>query len=1166
MRRCFAQRPARYSWNGKSFASSPRPWSSSRSLQPRTYTHAFIHYGTDTQHRALHFGGRLRQSDTFGDQWTPLQDRNQQLSIDTEDLAQNPTEKPEHWVAELDRFLPQRLSANTASGLHNSSVGALGAEDIIRILTRAHEEQGLDVLLHMALEQKRYKVVVYLAELLLNHISLTTDQPFEDGLPSNIQWPEDVFGLHYDASIELERNLSVARRTGGGLLGPTSNTSISTDCDAATKIVWSLLADLVTHAATNASAESQRIMSTVHQILASVHNLGLVPNNIYADIQLLGTATIRRPPMLHMLNSRILSTLSDAVWNAHQDDVSAQATKEGKNMWSFLRPPPGTRLRSRLRELSPNIWVELILWCCIEFGMPTIAARVIKSLHKSSDEWHAVLWSDLGGLISQSGAADPAPQQTMRTFLEPASGAMEAPSSKNVISAEVVLATAEGLINDRNAQQFEDVASIEQLQDDLRDTLIVLVPQTLSLPYLDYLATHMLQTVMANHHPAGFLRGWSAMLADLQSMHNVNASFEQDSQLTFDNIVSRTELQAGIAHQALQALIETNLVKKSVDLFTDLQRFVDSRKLQAIGEFLSFDMHPEDGFFTPRNGSGSREFLKSFGQLPFYKVIPVLDMATHGGLFGLGDWLLFSDDIDGPMLPSFTWSRPSIAQAVLRYAAASRNPLLVESVHQACRRDRFIAVNTNRAFALYFISAHSWAQLSRILKDLNEAPEGGFSPKIFAKLAGAILHLESSMDQNAEELQHSLEYAVFILRAVLEGAYDGRAGVYRVDQKKRFRLQVGYMLRLLENLPDSKLVDLAAKYKSRFPVSNEPFLATETFNILFSAITSTKGVFEARNIWYLFCKDPRYNAPSVEGEDDDEDWLPVGVSNAAEQEDFNSSTKPIDVSAVNPGLQEGSARQKADVAQMSMDGEVSMTSTSSWAQSSVVAAPAYPPSLNIEVFSQRDAGSLEGVPLSRQGLIDRGIDSDSNFDVPFEEPGVDLDDEPPVLNPVVVPNMRSLQILIAGASQEITTRLERGQKSQDLQALLVWAEQYHSAFDLADDDIQSEFRQTSWKMSLPYVSFGRDGPPPRRVSREKKRLNLSSQFASGAFTTRLPGPASSDAEKAAAAIFGADADARPAPKDGATDQGPLRPRKRERIPGPPSPDFHIRRRMHTLAR
>jgi hypothetical protein len=648
----------------------------------------------------------------------------------------------------------------------------------------------------------------------------------------------------------------------------------------------------------------------------------------------------------------------------------------------------------------------------------------------------------------------------------------------------------------------------------------------------------------------------------LQSMHTVNGSTRQDSQLSFEKIVSRSELQAAVTHQALQALIEANLLKKSVDLFTDMQKLVDSRKLKAIGEFLSFDMHPEDGFFTPRHGSGSLEFLKSFGQLPLYKVIPVLDMATHGGLFGLGDWLLFSNDIDGPMLPSYTWGRPSVAQGVLRYAAASKNPLLVESIHQALRRDRLITVNTKRAFALYFISAQSWVQLTRVLKDLNMAPGGGYSPKIFAKLAGAILHLESCTDHDAEELQQNLEYAISILRAVLEGAYDGRAGVYRVDQKKRFRLQVGYMLRLLENLPDSTLVDIATKYKSRFPVSNEPFLATETFNILFSAIASTKGVFEARNIWYLFCKDPRYNAPTTEGDDDEDDWLPIGMSNAAEEENFVSSPEPMDISTIGSGLQGVAAGHQLDKAEKHPNEEDSQTNIGSFAQSFVEAAPAYPPSLNIEGFSQQNARNLEETPP----LHDVRVDADP--DVPFKEPEPDFEDEPQVLNPVVLPNRRTLQILITGVTEEITTRLQRTQKSNDLQELLLWAEQFYSALELTDADISSEFRQTSWKMSWPYVYFGRDGPPPRRATHEKERLKLGSQFTSGAFKTRLPGPASMEAEKAAAAIFGgvADADAERALEKEVAEQGPLRPRKRERIPGPPSPEFHIRRHMHTLSR
>ncbi len=64
----------------------------------------------------------------------------------------------------------------------------------------------------------------------------------------------------------------------------------------------------------------------------------------------------------------------------------------------------------------------------------------------------------------------------------------------------------------------------------------------------------------------------------------------------------------------------------------------------------------------------------------FIDLLPLLDMVTSAKLFGMGDWLLFSDDIDGPVLPSTTWGQPSVAAAVARYAAAKRNMVLLDRV------------------------------------------------------------------------------------------------------------------------------------------------------------------------------------------------------------------------------------------------------------------------------------------------------------------------------------------------------------------------------------------------------------------------------------------------------------------------------------------------------
>src|SRR5689334_15393592 len=99
------------------------------------------------------------------------------------------------------------------------------------------------------------------------------------------------------------------------------------------KAIWTLLADLVIASPRRPVDEGKQIMHTVHQILARIHELGLVPARIYSHHVPREAITIQQPPTLHLLSSRILSTLSDAVWHAYRDEVPTRSKRGERSPW-----------------------------------------------------------------------------------------------------------------------------------------------------------------------------------------------------------------------------------------------------------------------------------------------------------------------------------------------------------------------------------------------------------------------------------------------------------------------------------------------------------------------------------------------------------------------------------------------------------------------------------------------------------------------------------------------------------------------------------------------------------------------------------------------------------------------------------------------------------------
>jgi hypothetical protein len=102
-------------------------------------------------------------------------------------------------------------------------------------------------------------------------------------------------------------------------------------------------------------------MSCVFRTLARLHHAGMISDRVYQYPKPDASQIVFRPPALHFLSSSIMSVLSDAAWHEHETAVAAAAADAGEPS-PFIPYTPG------IRELGPEIWLELILWCCVEHG------------------------------------------------------------------------------------------------------------------------------------------------------------------------------------------------------------------------------------------------------------------------------------------------------------------------------------------------------------------------------------------------------------------------------------------------------------------------------------------------------------------------------------------------------------------------------------------------------------------------------------------------------------------------------------------------------------------------------------------------------------------------------------------------------------------------------
>ena len=170
--------------------------------------------------------------------------------------------------------------------------------------------------------------------------------------------------------------------------------------------IWRCVGYLIIEAADRKPEETTKIMSYVHQILAHMHHYDAIPNSLYNYKLAKDPSSLRRPPTLHLLTSRILTILSDSVWKAHEQAIIAEAAQVGAKYVYKGHELPGAEYTPRIRKLNLATWLELVLWSCIEGGRIAIAAWIVHQVSVRQDEsrWNAINWEELHNSAIKAGS------------------------------------------------------------------------------------------------------------------------------------------------------------------------------------------------------------------------------------------------------------------------------------------------------------------------------------------------------------------------------------------------------------------------------------------------------------------------------------------------------------------------------------------------------------------------------------------------------------------------------------------------------------------------------------------------------------------------------------------------------------------------------------------
>jgi hypothetical protein len=756
-------------------------------------------------------------------------------------------------------------SGGTTNSSGNDEQFSSEGEEISAILSRARRSQDLDLLAYLGFTLQRWPAVYALITKMLDAADRLqgTSHAYE-GTPSNLQWnftdgDVTVTGIEDSAksvSMEVltdEPRHSMARQD---IMGE----------------IWQSLGFIVLGAANKSAQDSELAMSYVYRTLAHLHQSGNISDAIYKFTNRTDNGETFRPPGMYLLSTHIMNVLSDAAWLVHEAEVAKKAIAAGED-------PPYRPFKMGIRHLGPQIWLEFILWNCIEQGHTIEGLWILKHLRGSNygAAWKVVSWGPLldhPKLIKDTNIDThdfwPHPDISRTPDeLQNKSGFFHG-LGRFTISAEVFNALttqAASYVNINSKSDKSDVGDlVEQLASviKMKQSYIgqeVASQNTGSCHIVSVLESQMFNT---NMQPERLDYTLNALPPPIPPWNDAVPTDHQTlSALDEFDIYGTSSLYTGLLQQNLRLYTRHLQIENAIKIFDSLLEIIDSSKMDRIQDFWSKEKDNDSVSGLSHQHESLPETSVTIDQSPIPTLSngalgDLLDLVTVSKAYDFGKWLLFSKDADGPIISFASYSDQSLTPSILRFAAAIRNKELGDLVIQQLQEEP-ISRNTYNAIANFYIAFEQWDEAEGIFRVLIDYRKKAWGENTLATLTSTILHLEYQLWEKPfdAQLEKSLARAQKMLRKFFLGYYNPEK-VYNEDVNLYYKQTIYRWHRLLSSIPGAVARvanDVRPAYTNPLERDKFTIIPCTAFNVLLSAVVETRGSQAGMDLWEKWCID-----------------------------------------------------------------------------------------------------------------------------------------------------------------------------------------------------------------------------------------------------------------------------------------------------------------------
>ncbi|RMZ06545.1 hypothetical protein D0860_05504 [Hortaea werneckii] len=505
------------------------------------------------------------------------------------------------------------------------------------------------------------------------------------------------------------------------------------------------------------------------EIIAYLHHQEIMPATIYSQKPGVDESAIQQPPTLHLLSSRILTSLSDAAWRAHEKAVAAEAREKG-GAYRELRPEiPGMAYRVNVAGLRPEIWLELVLWACLHGGWIVEGSAILNAVSRQSPRWKPLSWrslvpeADAGGMPNWDKLDYLFNTRTSSSMDQPNFPAVDV---KNTISNEVVDAYVDALLSvinvgagKRGVYPQYVLSSLNILKKFLERSGFTFSGGSWETIALRYIESRTHQGI--NKH-------------ELDQLKHLASRFGHDSMHTRakplpEYVTDASAFYLGLCHQAIKAEVKAGNLDAALSIFKILQDYTDNNKRQAVEEFFALiqkaPLAAEENLFA--SSYPQVDFPAFDLQMPPSLLGSLLELITEAGSAGkdrsvlqIGKWMLYSSDVDRPLISEDMYTHPDVAAALIKFASETVDYSLLAKVINARSQENEksaegpkLPTHVAQAFFDAQVSLHRWQPAARILQYMRFTDDARWNVMNLSVLAREMILLRQSAwigDQDSE--------------------------------------------------------------------------------------------------------------------------------------------------------------------------------------------------------------------------------------------------------------------------------------------------------------------------------------------------------------------------------------------------------------------------------